>query len=161
MKDKSGKYNIDVMGGHMKGLNIEVVEERYNAKFIGVFCPGAESKDPDADAIQWANVPGGLFYQETPPEPEYSNYFMIYHCPFRGSTYITSGKVPAERTWTGMLCEDGKEVIYSKFRHDYVTRENGEMVDGGPEYLRCSFSENSRLVNINILDGQLIISEKK
>ena len=133
-------------------IDLPKAEKHYKAKFVGEFA----IRDIKGN---WLNQPFALFYVKEPAQPEYSNYFGLF-INASGHTMITDGKSAADHTWTGMVLENGVDVIYSRYRHDYITGADGEMVDGGPNYNRCSFSKNSRLVNINIIDGELKVSEK-
>lgn len=110
-----------------------IVEEKYNAKYIGEFCYHNGTQG-------WLNQPMALFYTEK-AHPEGSNYIGVMLAPpvtGRNSTLIiVDGISAAENEWYGVLSKVTNEIIYSAFRHDYQVL--GELVaDGGPEYLHSS-----------------------
>lgn len=125
---------------------IEHFEKQYNATYVADLC----LKDREGN---WANEPAAIFYQETPPVPGYSHYFAII---VRGrQTLITSGESAVSEPITGVVADDG-EVIFSRYRHDYrISKDNSVFIDGGRDYIRCS--STSRLVEINIVDGEMLV----
>ncbi|NCQ51866.1 hypothetical protein GW796_08230 [archaeon] len=128
---------------------IKYFEEKYNAKYIADLC----LKTVDGG---WVNEPAAIFYQETPPQPEYSNYFAVF--VRNGKTYITSGKSTVEGTIAGIESDDG-EVIFSRYRHDYRQSKDGSVfIDGGRDYVKSN--NPSRLVEIKIDGDEMVILPK-
>jgi hypothetical protein len=147
------KYNI-IRHIDNEWLNVEEAEKIYNAKFVGEFC----LKNTQGG---WANFPVSVFYQEEPPEPEFSNYFGLYYCPIREGVMITDAKVVAEKSFAGVVLKNGVDIIYSRYRHDYVTGSEGEMIDGGRDYLRCRVPPPAYNVSLQIIDGEIeVINDK-
>jgi hypothetical protein len=124
-------------------FDIEKVEAKYNAKFVGQFC--LKTRDGD-----WANSPADVYYQEIPPVEGYSKYFaLIYQ---GGSVYITSGASAVTPVINAVVADDG-EVIYSRYRHDYRTSKDGSVsIDGGRDYIRSTL--HGRFINLKIVDGE-------
>ena len=118
-------------GGVTTGINVKAVEERYNAKYIGDFCLMTKNG--------WSDYPASVFWQETPPKPEYSNYvalFIKYGYEDEDAIYITSGASAFEKPIEGFVADNG-EIIYSRFRHDFRSSSDGSVtVDGGRDYTR-------------------------
>ncbi len=76
-----------------------------------------------------------VFYRET-PHPEFDNrYFAIlfqYDKP-----YIANADIVENLTF-GMVENDEGALEYSRNRHDYKEFKNGNMIDGGRDYIRSS-----------------------
>ena len=104
-----------------------VIEEKYNAKYIGEFCYKNGSQG-------WMNQPMGLFYTKK-SHPEGSNYLgVLVTCD---GLLLVDGIYAVEHEWDGVLNDKTNEIIYSAFRHDYQVLGD-LMADGGPEYVRSS-----------------------
>jgi hypothetical protein len=128
---------------------IEYFEKKYNAQYIADLC----LKTVDGS---WANQPSAIFYQKTPPQPGYSNYFGVI---VRDSqTYITSGQSAVEGTITGIEADDG-EVIFSRYRHDFrESKDKSVFIDGGRDYVKAN--NPSRLVEIKIDGSEMVVLPK-
>lgn len=131
---------------NFKGLDIPKTEEKRNAKFIGCF------------PIQDRNQPVYCFYQKT-KHPRGSHYFGLFfgqnfQNPEELSLWVCDAGEVETKTYSGFLRPDGK-VLYSAFRHDYVTDEFGNMVDGGNDYFRYHIS-NGKIITFTFKDGELI-----
>lgn len=121
-------------------LKMEVIEEKYNAKYIGEFCYKQPTKG-------WLNQPMALFYTEE-KHPEGSNYMgiLIQYNPYteENTIIIVDGISAVEHEWIGVMDIRNNTILYSAFRHDYQT--HGElMADGGPEYTRSSLHVNVKM----------------
>jgi hypothetical protein len=101
----------------------------------------------------WSEEPVQIYYQKTPPKPEYSNYFGIFVRD--GHSYITDGSSILDKPLEAMVTEAG-EVIFSRYRHDfrYADTNQSLFVDGGRDYLRCSLCPNTQHATIEIVNGQ-------
>lgn len=109
-------------------FDIAKVEEKYNATFVGQFALKTRDGGWSADTC------GDVYWQATPPNPEYSNYFALIMQD--GTAYITSGASAVEGVINGVIAEDG-EVIYSRYRHDFrISTDGTAWVDGGRDYMR-------------------------
>lgn len=76
-----------------------------------------------------------VFYRET-PHPEFGNrYFGIL---FRNDKPYISNADKVEDMTFGMVENDDGDWEYSISRHDYKTFKNGNMIDGGRDYIRSS-----------------------
>ncbi len=124
-------------------------EEKYKsgkAKYVADLCV----KDKYGN---WGNEPAAIFYQETPPDPNFSNYFAII---VRGNdAYILDGSSAVSEPITGAVAQNG-EVIFSAYRNDFKQSKDGSVfIDGGRDYLRTNASN---IVAINIVDGKFMLA---
>lgn len=137
--------------GHDK---VKLVEENYSAKYMGYWC----IKDKDG---AWTNEPVDVFYQPNPDKSKgHSNYFGIYIREMKdwngdnmSRAYIVNAESAFSEPMQGVLCEDG-EVLVSRFRHDFVIKEN-HFIDGGRDYTKRS--SGSPLVEISVNGGDFVL----
>lgn len=125
-------------------FNIENVEKKYNAKFVGQFClrtkGGGWQGDDCAD----------VYYQEKPPVEGYSNYLGLIIQ--NGTTMITSGASGVEGIISAVEADDGT-IIYSRYRHDYRTSDDGSVfIDGGRDYVKGGM--HGRYLTMKVIDGE-------
>lgn len=126
-------------------IDVEQVERKYNATFVGDFCVKGRNGD-------YVTTTAAVFWQETPPDPSYSNYFALIIQ--LGDLYITSGASAVEKPIDAVVAKDG-EIVYSRHRHDYRTSGDGSVtVDGGRDYVRLigDSSINAKRVQL-VFDG--------
>lgn len=123
-------------------FKINVVEEKYKAKFVGQFCL--------RDKIgNWANETVNVFWQETPPVEGYSNYFALFIRD--GKAVITSGASAVEGNIIAVEANNG-EIIYSRCRWDCRTSADGSTwIDGGRDYVRTGVPVKQ--LTIQVIDG--------
>ena len=78
---------------------------------------------------------GDIFYRDT-PHPKFGNkYFALF---FRDDKlYITNADQVEDLTF-GVVENDAGNLEYSQCRHDYKRFKNGNMIDGGRDYIRSS-----------------------
>lgn len=108
-------------------INVEVAEQHYNATYVGDFCLKHSTEG-------WDNNVVAVFYQETPPQPDYSHYFAIRIR--EGHAYIMSGASAVAEPIEAIVARNG-EVVYSRCRWDYRTSKDGSVsIDGGRDYTR-------------------------
>ena len=135
---------MNVNTGRAEALTkIDVVEKKYNAKWVGQFC--LKTKDGAWQGDTCADV----YFQEVPPEQGYSQYFGLLNQG--GKLYITSAESAVEGIINCVVAMDG-EIIYSRFRHDMRCSADGSVfIDGGREYIRTN-SQNTIPVSYTHLD---------
>jgi hypothetical protein len=114
-------------GQQIVHIDISKAERQYNAEYVADLC----LKSPNGG---FSEEPFSVFWQETPPQPNFSNYFGLF---IRMRTVmIVSAHSVVDGTWEGAEAEDG-EIIFSRYRHDSrVSRDQSAMVDGGRDYFR-------------------------
>lgn len=92
-----------------------------------------------------------IFYRAT-PHPEFGNrYFAIF---FKEDESYIGNADQIENLTFGTVENDEGDVEYSRSRHDYKSFKNGNMIDGGRDYIRSSGS----VVVYQIKDGEWIHS---
>jgi glutamine cyclotransferase len=81
------------------------------------------------------NIIADIFYRET-PHPKFGNrYFAIL---FRDDVPYIANADEVENLSFGMVKNDDGDLEYSRSRHDYKSFKNGNMIDGGRDYIRSS-----------------------
>lgn len=96
----------------------------------------------------WINFAVPVWYQPD-PLPHHSNYFAL-HRNMQGQVLIMDGASAFSEPIAGIIADDG-EIIYSRFRHDYVVSEDSSVfIDGGREYTKASLVDPSRRVTITV-----------
>lgn len=125
------------------------VEDLHNARYVGDFCLRTKNGG-------WSEVPAAVFWQETPPQPGYSNYFALYRDDYEGRLLITSGASVAEGVWDAVIAASG-EIVFSRWRHDCRTSADGTaMADGGRDYFRGY----GRRVTLRLDDGRMVVVDE-
>ncbi len=122
--------------------NIEKIEKLRNAKWV-----------IDTENPKYSNIPVAIFYQEEAYPETDSHYFGLYKA---GQLMITDGSW-IESTSIDAREADNGDVIFSRYRHGYVTSPDGTvMIDGGRAYTRCSQHGISRVITVK--DGVVSVS---
>jgi hypothetical protein len=108
-------------------INVEAVEKKYNATYMGDFCVKTKHG--------WSEQPIAIFWQVKPPVEGYSHYFGLFTRDDK--IMITDGSTAFSEPMSGIVANSG-EVIYSRYRHDFHYSADGSVaVDGGRDYMRC------------------------
>lgn len=137
----------------IKYKSIKIIENKYSAKYM---CDLSILDKND----NWVNIPVAIFYQKKPSKPEYSNYFGIYSefnarygkynwniCDARSILSETSPLV-------GVVADSG-EIIYSRYRHDYVSSTDRSVyIDGGRDYTKTN--KPDKLIKLDIIDYTIV-----
>lgn len=84
-----------------------------------------------------SNHPVDVFYRETPHPIHENKYFWIGHID--GSMIIGNADSIENLTF-GLVENDDGQLEYSSYRHDFKSFNNGNMIDGGRDYIRSSGS---------------------
>lgn len=97
-----------------------------------------------------------IFYRDT-PHPEFGNkYFSIF---FKDDTPYIGNADNIESLTFGMVKNDEGDLEYSRSRHDYKSFNNGNMIDGGRDYIRCSGDVKVFIVRNGIMT-QPVVNEQ-
>jgi hypothetical protein len=84
-----------------------------------------------------SDVPVDIFYRAT-PHPKFGNrYFGIFLHPIEKSTMICNADMVEDMSFGVVMNDDGL-LEYSQSHHDFKMFKNGNMIDGGREYIRSS-----------------------
>lgn len=94
------------------------------------------------------NVPVDIFYRDT-PHPEFGNrYFGLLWNTALDTLMITNADAVEDLSFALVEDDEGQHQ-YSRYRHDYLQFENGNMIDGGRAYVRSS----GEIINATVVDG--------
>jgi len=116
---------------HEPQFDVEKVESHYTEK------DGVEVKYVCTTDLRTSDVPVDVYYRAT-PHPQFGNrYFGLFQDYVRGHMMITNADVVEELEF-GMVKNDNNEWQYSISHHDYRKFENGNMIDGGRQYIKSS-----------------------
>ena len=131
-------------------VNIEKVEEKYKAKFVGMLPP----KDSNGN---WLLDPVPVFYVANPNRDlGHTNYF--YLVVRNGTVLIGDGLPLVDGSFVGAKAQNG-EIIYSNSRWDMRYSEDRTVyIDGGRDYVKTN---TGNLLEFVILDGDFYEIEVK
>ena len=133
---------------HYPVSNIEKVIDHFTEK------DGVEVTYVCTTDLQSSDVPVDIFYRAT-PHPKFGNrYFGIFLHPIEKSTMICNADM-VEGLSFGMVQNDDGLLEYSQSHHDYKMFKNGNMIDGGREYIR---STNGCEVYV-VRNGEMVVAE--
>jgi len=126
---------------HYPLTNTKKVEELYSEK------DGTPVKH--VCTTEFRDFVADVFYRET-PHPDFGNrYFAIF---FRGDTPYIGNADQIENFTFGMVENDDGSLEYSQSRHDYKSFDNGNMIDGGRDYIRSS----GQVKVFTVRDGKMV-----
>ena len=133
---------------HYPVSNIEKVIDHFTEK------DGVEVTYVCTTDLQSSDVPVDIFYRAT-PHPKFGNrYFGIFLHPIQKSTMICNADMVEDMSF-GMVKNDDGLLEYSQSHHDYKMFKNGNMIDGGREYIR---STNGCEVYV-VRNGEMVVAE--
>lgn len=135
-------------------FNIQAIGKRYKAKHVGDFCIRTKTGS-------YTDSPVMVFYTKD-AHPDGSNYIGFYYGYDKTTNefdvpMICNAVSAFLEPIDAVIADDG-EIIYSRFRHDYVTSEDGSVwIDGGRDYRRCGVYKPNRYVQLGIKKHKLIV----
>lgn len=130
---------------HCPIAKVEQVEKLYSEK------DGVPVKH--VCTTEFGDTIADIFFRET-PHPEFGNkYFAIL---FRDDVPYIVNADKVENFSFGMVINDEGDLEYSRSRHDYKSFENGNMIDGGRDYIRSSGNFKVYVVR----NGEMILKDK-
>lgn len=101
-----------------------------------------------------SDVPVDIFYRDT-PHPQFGNkYFGLYLRSSDDNSMICNADKIEEFSF-GMVENDDGDLEYSQTHHDYKSFDNGNMIDGGRNYIRSS----GKLTIYRVYNGEFIQNE--
>jgi len=126
---------------HYPITNINKVEELYSEK------DGVPVKH--VCTTEFGDSIVDVFYRDT-PHPKFGNrYFAVL---FRDNVPYIANADEVEKLTFGLVQNDDGDMEYSRSRHDYKEFKNGNMIDGGRDYIRSS----GKVFVYVVRDGKMI-----
>lgn len=135
---------------HAPISNVEKVIEHFTQK-DGVPITYVCSTD-----LKNSDVPIDVFFRET-PHPQFGNrYFGIFVHPIENTTMICNADMVEELSF-GLVENDEGLLEYSRSHHDFKMFKNGNMIDGGREYVR-----SNKVCDLYVVrDGKMVRDERE
>jgi hypothetical protein len=133
---------------HFPVTNTNIVEAHYSKKDnvpVTYVC---------TTDFKMSDRPVDIFYRET-PHPEFNNRYFGIAVNYEDGSYIIFNADAVEDFSFGMVQDDEGNLQYSKSRHDYKIFNNGNMIDGGRDYIRSSL--NSKIYVVR--NGKMVQSD--
>ena len=141
------EYFVDVTPS-LKEISLLAVEEKYSADYV------CETELVNASK-RGCNIPGLVFYQQT-PHPRGSNWFVLYF--LNGNQLMIANAKNIVDTLIGGIVADNNEIVFSRYRHDMRSSQDGSVwIDGGRDYVRSGTFPESRYVTMKIEGPNLIL----
>lgn len=81
--------------------------------------------------------PVDIFYRDS-AHPEFGNRYFGIAVNYEDGSYIIFNADEIEKFSFGMVENDDSQLEYSQSRHDYKSFNNGNMIDGGRDYIHSS-----------------------
>jgi len=132
---------------HFPITNTDVVVSHYSEK------DGVPIKYVCTTDFNVSDRPVDIFYRET-SHPQFGNKYFGIALDYESDGFIIFNADKVENFTFGMVEDDDGNLQYSRSHHDYKSFQNGNMIDGGRQYVRSSL--NSQIYVIR--DGQFILS---
>jgi hypothetical protein len=103
-----------------------------------------------------SDLPTDIFFRET-PHPQFGNrYFGIFVHPIDNAPMICNADMVEELSF-GLVENDSGELEYSQSRHDFKYFKNGNMIDGGRDYIR-----SNKVCDLYVVrDGKMVKDERE
>jgi hypothetical protein len=95
--------------------------------------------------------PVDIFYRDT-PHPKFGNRYFGIGVNHEDGSYVIFNADAIERYTFGMVEDNDGHLQYSQSHHDYKSFDNGNMIDGGREYIRHGGKVDVYLVR----DGKMV-----
>jgi hypothetical protein len=134
---------------HFPVTNTSVVEAHYSKKDnvpVTYVC---------TTDLKISDTPIDIFYRET-PHPKFGNRYFGIVPNFEDGSYTIFNADRVEDLTFGLVEDDDGNLQYSRSHHDYKSFDNGNMIDGGREYLRSSFNK----VDIYVIRSGKMVKNK-
>jgi hypothetical protein len=132
---------------HFPITNTDVVVNHYSEK------DGVPIKYVCTTDFNASDRPVDIFYRET-AHPKFGNKYFGVAPDYESDNFVIFNADKVEDFTFGMVEDDDGDMQYSRSHHDYKSFKNGNMIDGGRQYIRSSL--NSQIYVIR--EGQFILS---
>lgn len=110
-------------------------------------------------ATEFKGLPVEVFYGAEAHPISGSRYFALYYTGIDNNLMITNGAFIEDQKINAVESDDG-EIIYSRYRHDFVSSKDGSVsIDGGREYTRyLSDGKAPKTLLLQVKEGILQVS---
>jgi hypothetical protein len=92
-----------------------------------------------------SDAPVDIFYRQT-PHPEFGNKYFGIGIDHEDGSFIIFNADKVENLTFGMVEDDNGDLQYSRSHHEYKSFNNGNMIDGGRQYIRSSLNSKIYVV---------------
>lgn len=114
---------------HKPTLDIAHIEKVYSQK------DAVPVKYVCSTEVKKNNVPCDIFYRST-PHPIHGNRYFGIGLSHWGAFIMNADEI--EEYVFSMVTDSSGNLHYSRYRHDFVSVDNGNFIDGGRSYVRSS-----------------------
>jgi len=132
---------------HFPVTNTDFVVKHYSEK------DGVPIKYVCTTDFNVSNRPVDIFYRET-AHPQFGNKYFGIALDYESDNFVIFNADKVEDFTFGMVEDDEGNMQYSRSHHDYKSFKNGNMIDGGRQYVRSSLNSQIYVVR----DGQFVLS---
>lgn len=124
---------------HFPITNTETVINHYSQK------DGVPIKYVCTTDFGTSDRPVDIFYRDT-PHPEFGNKYFGIGVDYEDGSYVIFNADKIEGFTFGMVEDDDGNLQYSEYHHRCKFFENGNMIDGGRDYVRSSLNPKIYIV---------------
>ena len=98
----------------------------------------------------WLNDAVPVFWQPCPDVSKGHSHYFAFARERHGKIVILDGSSAFEEGIQGVIADDG-EIIYSRYRNDYVVSQDGSVfIDGGRDYTKTNVLNPERTVTMTV-----------
>jgi hypothetical protein len=87
--------------------------------------------------FKMSDRPVDIFYRDS-AHPTFGNRYFGIAVNYEDGSYVIFNADEIEDFTFGAIEDDEGNLQYSQYHHDYKSFANGNMIDGGRSYVRCS-----------------------
>lgn len=125
---------------------VEKIEKIRNAKYV---C----ASEHEGFCIE-------VFYGSEAHPVSGSKYFGLYRAGNTSELMITNGAFIEDQEIDAVIADNG-DIVYSRYRHDYMRSEDGSVwIDGGRAYTRSGLYTKEKWCTLIVRDGIIQVKEK-
>lgn len=96
------------------------------------------------------------YYYRKEPHPKFGNHYLgisVDDYGMRDRVVLSRGDHIEDKTFA-MIRDDNGTLHYSSHVHDYVELDNGNVVDGGRDYIKSTI--DTKIIMMKIKDGRFV-----
>jgi hypothetical protein len=130
---------------HFPITNTDKICEHYSQK------DGVPIKYVCTTDFKMSDRPVDIFYRDS-PHPTFGNKYFGIGINYEDGQYVIFNADEVEDFTFGVVEDDEGNLQYSQYHHDYKSFDNGNMIDGGRSYVRCS----GKIGYFKVKEGEMI-----